>query len=265
MTGSSGTSGSDGEKAEETDFGFRRVDTAEHLDLVRRVFDSVADRYDLMNDLMSGGMHRLWKRLLVDRLNPRPGMHLLDLAGGTGDVARRFLQHAGAGDADSGTAAIICDVNEPMLRIGEQRLMDAGLVRGVSYLCCNAEALALRSGTVDACTIAFGLRNVTRRGPALAEVLRVLKPGGHFLCLEFSPAVVPLLAPLYHAYSHNVLPALGAAVTGDRDAYTYLAESIRRFPAPEALAGEIADAGFGNVTWQSYSGGIVAVHSGWRI
>ena len=263
MARTSGTRGSGGEKAEEADFGFRRVDAAEHPDLVRRVFDSVADRYDLMNDLMSGGLHRLWKRLLIDRLNPRPGMRLLDLAGGTGDVALRFLERAG--DADTGTAAVICDVNEPMLRIGEQRLIDAGFVRGVSYLCSDAEALALRSGAVDACTIAFGLRNVTRRRPALAEALRVLKPGGHFLCLEFSPAVLPLLAPLYDAYCHNVLPALGAAVTGDRDAYTYLAESIRRFPAPDALAGEIADAGFGNVTWQSFSGGIVAVHSGWRI
>ncbi len=257
------TSGSGGSAADETDFGDRRVEASEHPRLVRQVFDSVAGRYDLMNDLMSGGLHRLWKRMLIDRLNPRPGMRLVDIAGGTGDIAERFLRRAGG--AVTGSTAVICDINEAMLRVGSERLIDAGIVHGVSCVCCNAEALALQSRRADGCTMAFGLRNVTRRGPALAEAHRVLKPGGHFLCLEFSPQVAPLLAPLYDAYSHRVLPALGEAVTGDRDAYTYLVESIRRFPAPEALAAEMADAGFGNVTWDAFSGGIVAIHSGWRI
>ena len=252
-----------GSAAEQTDFGYRRVDTGEHPYLVRQVFDSVAGRYDLMNDLMSGGLHRLWKRLLIDWLNPRPGMCLVDIAGGTGDVTSRFLRRAGG--ADAGSSAVICDINESMLRTGQERLLDDGIIKGVSYVCCNAETLALESRVADGCTIAFGLRNVTRRGPALAEALRVLKPGGQFLCLEFSPAVAPLLAPLYDAYSNRVLPALGEAVTGDRDAYIYLVESIRRFPAPEALAAEMTEAGFGNVSWRAFSGGIVAIHSGWRI
>ncbi len=249
--------------AEETDFGDRRVETAQHPDLVRRVFDSVAGRYDLMNDLMSGGLHRLWKRLLMDRLDPRAGQCLVDIAAGTGDVAERFLRRAGG--AEAGSRAVLCDINQSMLGIAGDRFVDAGILQGMSRVCCNAEALALEDRIADGCTIAFGLRNVTRRGPALAEALRVLKPGGHFLCLEFSPEVAPLLAPLYDAYSTRVLPALGEAVTGDRDAYTYLVESIRRFPAPGVLAGEMAEAGFGNVTWRAFSGGIVALHSGWRI
>ncbi|MHA1107753.1 MAG: class I SAM-dependent methyltransferase [Alphaproteobacteria bacterium] len=261
MAKASGSGGGDG--AEQTDFGYRRVSTDEHPHLVREVFDSVAGRYDLMNDLMSGGLHRLWKRLLIDRLNPRPGMRLVDIAGGTGDVAARFLQRAGG--AEAGADAVICDINEAMLRTGQERFLDDGIIHGISHLCCNAEALAVESRIADCCTIAFGLRNVTRRGPAFAEILRVLKPGGHFLCLEFSPAVEPLLAPLYDAYSSRVLPALGEAITGDRDAYTYLVESIRRFPAPEALAAEMTEAGFGNVTWRAISAGIVAIHSGWRI
>ncbi len=261
MAKTSGTGGEDA--ADQTDFGDRRVETAEHRHLVQRVFDSVAGRYDLMNDLMSGGLHRLWKRMLMDRLNPRPGMRLIDIAGGTGDVALRFLRRAGG--ADAGSSAVICDINQAMLGIGKERMIDAGIVHGVSYVCCDAEALALDSRSADGCTIAFGLRNVTRRAPALAEARRVLKPGGHFLCLEFSPVVAPMLAPLYDAYSRRVLPALGEAVTGDRDAYAYLVESIRRFPAPETLAEEMADAGFGNITWNAFSGGIVAIHSGWRI
>jgi demethylmenaquinone methyltransferase/2-methoxy-6-polyprenyl-1,4-benzoquinol methylase len=213
-----------------------------------------------MNDLMSGGLHRVWKRVLMNRLDPRPSMALVDVAGGTGDVAARFLQRAG-----EAATAIICDLNVNMLALSRDRLLDAGVVDGISLVCCNAESLALADRGADACTISFGLRNVTQRAPALEEAWRVLKPGGHFLCLEFSPAVLPLLAPLYAAYSDKILPALGGLVTGDREAYQYLVDSIRRFPAPDALALEMRQAGFENVNWQTLSGGIVAIHSGWRI
>ena len=260
------TSGTPGRRGEgrKTDFGFRRVDIEDHPSLVRQVFDSVAGRYDLMNDLMSGGLHRLWKRALIDRLRPRPGMYLVDIAGGTGDVAARFLARArmrGSGAAQ----AVICDTNLRMLEVGRARLLDRGVVRGISLLCCDAESLPLASACADAATIAFGLRNVTLRARALAEARRVLKPGGHFLCLEFSPAVLPALAPLYDAYSSRILPVIGGIVTGDKAAYRYLVESIRRFPDPETLAGELRDAGFDNVSHVTYSGGIVALHSGWRI
>jgi len=252
MTGTSGS--------RRVDFGARQVDADEHPSLVRGVFDSVASRYDLMNDLMSGGLHRLWKQALIDRLNPRPGTALVDIAGGTGDVAERFLRRAG-----ETASTIICDLNANMLLQGRDRLLDGGRIDGISLICCNAETLPLGDRVADACTISFGLRNVTRRTPALREAWRVLKPGGHFLCLEFSPSVLPILAPLYDAYSGKVLPALGQMVTGDRAAYQYLVDSIRKFPPPEMLAGEMAEGGFENINWRALSGGIVAIHSGWRI
>lgn len=245
------------------DFGFRQVEEREHTRLVRDVFDSVASRYDLMNDLMSGGLHRLWKAALIDRLRPEPGMRLLDLAGGTGDVAFAFLNRAGG--AETGSAAIVCDINEEMLRVGRDRAIDRGFLDGARFVCGNAEAIPIAGRSANSCTIAFGLRNVTRRADALREMRRILKPGGHFLCLEFSHVVVPVLARLYDLYSFHVVPALGQAVAGDRDSYKYLVESIREFPPQEELAEEIRAAGFGNVTWTNLSGGIVALHSAWRI
>lgn len=242
------------------DFGFRHVAPAEHTRLVRAVFDRVAPRYDLMNDLMSGGIHRLWKSALVDRLDPQPGQLLLDVAGGTGDIARRFLRRAGAG-----SRAIICDLNESMLRTGRDRDMDRGEAGAIAWLAGNAEALPVAAGSMDAYTIAFGLRNVTRIPEALAEARRVLKPGGRFLCLEFSNVEVTLLKRAYDLYSFNVLPRLGALVAGDREAYQYLVESIRRFPHRERLCEFMAEAGFEQVSARPLSGGIAAIHSGWRL
>ncbi len=249
--------------ARERDFGFRRVSEAEHAGLVGRVFDSVAPRYDLMNDLMSGGLHRAWKAALVDWLRPRPGLVHLDLAGGTGDVAFRVLDRLGE-DAETAEIAI-ADRTPAMLSVARDRAIDRGFLAELSYVCADAAALPFPPGTFDSCTIAFGLRNVTRRADALAEARRVLAPGGHFLCLEFSRVVLPALRPLYDAYSFRVLPALGEAVARDRDSYRYLAESIRQFPDQETLAGEMHAAGFGNVTWRNLSAGICAIHSGWRV
>ena len=243
----------------ETDFGFKRVSEAEHFGLVGQVFDSVAARYDLMNDLMSAGLHRLWKAELIVRVRPRPGMALADLAGGTGDVAFRFLAAA------EGTTAVIADANAAMLEVAKDRAVDRGILEGLEFVCADAAELPLPDASFDAVTIAFGLRNVTRRAEALAEALRILKPGGHFLCLEFSRLIVPALRPLYDAYSFRVLPALGGIVAGDAESYRYLAESIRRFPDQATLAAEMRAAGFGNVTWRNLSAGIVALHSGWRI
>jgi demethylmenaquinone methyltransferase/2-methoxy-6-polyprenyl-1,4-benzoquinol methylase len=245
-----------------SDFGFRRVSAAEHAGLVGRVFSSVAPRYDLMNDLMSGGLHRLWKAALIERLHPRPRQRLADLAGGTGDIAFRFLEGLDGGAARGGATMI--DRNPEMLAVARDRAIDRGILRELDLVCADAAELPLPARSFDSCTIAFGLRNVTRRGEALAEARRILKPGGHFLCLEFSRFMIPALAPLYDFYSFRVLPALGGIVAGDADAYRYLAESIRRFPDQDALAGEMRAAGFGNVTWRNLSGGIVALHSGWR-
>ena len=244
--------------ADEVDFGFRRVGAREHAARVRDVFDSVAGRYDLMNDLMSGGLHRLWKAALLDRLDPRPQQLLLDVAGGTGDIADGFLKRGGG-------AALICDINAEMLTAGIDRSLDRGRADGPLRACGDAAALPVPDATADACTIVFGLRNVTRRTEALSEMRRILKPGGHFICMEFSPDVLPQLKPIYDAYSFRVLPWLGQRIAGDGDSYRYLAESIRRFPAPDRLAAEMQDAGFGNITHVPMTGGIVRLHSGWRI
>ena len=243
----------------ETDFGFTRVPERAREELVRGVFDSVARRYDLMNDLMSGGVHRLWKAAFVDTLAPRPGMHLLDVAGGTGDIAFRFLDRV-RGDG----RVTVCDINEAMLGVGRDRAIDRGIVAGIDWLCGNAEALPVADASVDGYTIAFGLRNVTRIDQALLEARRVLRPGGRFLCLEFSRVAVPLLGALYDRYSFEVVPRIGEVVTGDRAAYEYLVESIRKFPAQEALAARIAAAGLDLVKVRNLTGGIAAIHSAWR-
>ena len=244
----------------ETDFGFRRVPEAQKAPLVRAVFDSVAERYDLMNDLMSAGIHRMWKAEMVAWLNPRPGQRMLDVAGGTGDVARRALPRLAPG----GMVAV-CDANRRMLEIGRARAIDDGILGGIEWLCGDAEALPVADRSFDLYTIAFGLRNVTRIERALAEARRVLRPGGRFLCLEFTPAVTPLLQPLYDIYSFGFLPLLGRIVTGDRDAYAYLAESIRRFPPQGEVSEMIAAAGLDRPRYRNLTGGIAALHSAWRL
>ena len=246
----------------EADFGFRRVREEAKAPLVRAVFDSVAERYDLMNDLMSAGIHRLWKAEMVRRLNPRPGQRLIDVAGGTGDIARRALP--GLGPA-AGGGVVVCDANPQMLEIGRARALDDGILWGIEWLGGDAEALPFADRSFDLYTIAFGLRNVTRIERALAEARRVLKPGGRFLCLEFTPAVAPALQPLYDFYSFQVLPALGQIVTGNREAYAYLVESIRRFPPQSALAERIEAAGLDRVSCRNLTGGIAALHSAWRL
>ena len=244
-------------------FGYRDVDEREKPRLVRDLFGRVASRYDLMNDLMSGGIHRLWKREMVDWLALRPGQSLLDVAGGTGDIAERVLRKLGP---EAAGPIVICDLTEEMLRQGRDRMIDRGqLAAPIAWLCGDAEALPLASRSVEAYTIGFGLRNVTHIEQALAEAHRVLKPGGRFLCLEFSRVVLPLFDQLYERYSFQALPALGAMVAGDREAYLYLAESIRRFPDQETLAALIGEAGFGQVRYRNLSGGIAALHSAWRL
>lgn len=240
------------------DFGYRTVDAAEKPELVRGVFTSVAGRYDLMNDLMSGGIHRLWKASLIDELRPRAGMHLLDVAGGTGDIAFRFLE-AGGG------RVTVCDLTEGMVAVGRDRAIDRGRLAGVDWTVGDAQALPVADASVDAYTIAFGLRNVTDIDAALAQARRVLKPGGLFLCLEFSRVMLPLLDRLYDTYSFRVLPALGRWVAKDEESYQYLAESIRRFPEQSALEARMTGAGFGRVGHRNLSGGIAAIHRGRRI
>ncbi len=258
---------------EHTDFGFRRVPLEHKQGLVDDVFHSVASRYDLMNDLMSGGLHRAWKDALVTAVNPpraRPApaqeakasarpFALLDLAGGTGDIAFRVLEAGG------GTRATVVDINADMLAVGRARAAGRGLDDAITFVEGNAEALPLPDRSYDAVTIAFGIRNVPRIAAALGEAYRVLRIGGRFLCLEFSTVDVPGLAALYDFYSFNVIPALGRAVTDDAEAYRYLVESIRRFPRPDALAEMMRAAGFARVSFQRLSGGIVALHSGWRL
>jgi demethylmenaquinone methyltransferase/2-methoxy-6-polyprenyl-1,4-benzoquinol methylase len=239
-------------------FGFRSVPAEEKVSLVRAVFDSVAPNYDLMNDLMSLGIHRLWKAALIDWLNPRPGMELLDVGGGTGDIALGFLKRGGG-------RAVVCDINREMVAAGRDRAIDEGRLEGISWTCGDAEALPRADASVDAYATAFCIRNVTHVDAALAEARRVLKPGGRFLCLEFSHVAGPVLERLYHAYSVAVLPALGAVVAGDGGSYRYLAESIRRFPAQDDFAAMIARAGLDQVRWRNLSGGIAALHSAWRL
>ena len=245
----------------QTGFGFRKVPLEDKQTLVDDVFRSVAARYDLMNDLMSGGLHRAWKDALVTAVNPpRSGapFALLDLAGGTGDVALRVAEQGGAG-----TAVTVADINGAMLAIGRERADKAG--RAVNFIEANAEALPLLDRSFDCVTIAFGIRNVPMIEAALGEIHRVLKIGGRFLCLEFSAVDVPGLDRLYDLYSFNVIPALGRAVAGDADSYRYLVESIRKFPRPAIFADMIRAAGFRRVSFQRLTGGVVALHSGWRL
>jgi demethylmenaquinone methyltransferase/2-methoxy-6-polyprenyl-1,4-benzoquinol methylase len=254
---------SDEDTSARTNFGFRRVPEAEKAPLIRAIFDSVAERYDLMNDLMSAGVHRWWKDQMVAQLKPRAGQRLLDVAGGTGDIALRALPRLAQRGAADG--AVVCDVSEAMLAIGRARALDQGILTGIEWLCADAERLPVADRSVDFYTIGFGLRNVTRIDQALAEARRVLKPGGRFLCLEFTPEITPLLQPLYDLYSFQFVPLLGRVVTGDRDAYAYLVESIRRFPRQSELAEMIAGAGLDQVKFRNLTGGVAALHSAWRL
>ena len=246
-----------------THFGFQDIPLADKQARVDSVFHSVARRYDLMNDLMSGGLHRAWKDALVTAVNPPKsdrGFSLLDLAGGTGDIAMRVVQAGGAG-----TRAIVCDINEEMMSVGRERVAERGHDGAIEFKQGNAEALPFPDKSFDVVTIAFGIRNVPRIDTALAECFRVLKTGGRFLCLEFSSVDVPGLDALYELYSFNVIPAIGQAVTGDREAYLYLVESIRKFPKPKQFAAMIEAAGFRRASFTPMTGGVVALHSGWRL
>lgn len=245
------------------DFGFRRIPLQDKQRLVNDVFHAVAGRYDLMNDMMSAGLHRVWKNIFVQKLAPPKGdiaYALLDVAGGTGDIAFRVLAKAG-----SKSSATLLDINSDMLDVGRTRARDLGLSDRVRFVEANAERLPLADRSFDAYTIAFGIRNVPRIETALSEAYRVLRIGGRFMCLEFSSVDVPGLDALYDFYSFNVVPALGRAVVGDAEPYRYLVESIRRFPKPDRFSDMIRDVGFRRVTSEPLSGGIVALHSGWRL
>ena len=246
-----------------TTFGFRNVREEERQNLVNDVFSKVAERYDLMNDLMSGGLHRLWKSDFVAALNPprsETPFRLLDVAGGTGDIAIRALRNGGPK-----VSAVICDINPEMLDVGRRRVADAGLTDRISLTEGNAEALPFEDKSFDAFTISFGIRNVTHIDKALAEAHRVLKTGGHFLCLEFSQVQVPVLDRIYDFHSFEIIPRLGKLAAGDSQPYQYLVESIRKFPSQDRFADMIRAAGFQNVTYRNLTGGVAAIHSGWKI
>ncbi|TWI37025.1 bifunctional demethylmenaquinone methyltransferase/2-methoxy-6-polyprenyl-1,4-benzoquinol methylase UbiE [Paracoccus sulfuroxidans] len=243
----------------ETHFGFKTVAEEDKAGLVHGVFSSVASRYDVMNDVMSVGIHRLWKTALMDWLAPRDGQHLLDVAGGTGDIAFRFLERA------PGARVTVCDMTESMLVEGRKRAEAQDRPDRLSWVTGDAMALPFPDNSFDRYTISFGIRNVTRIPDALAEAYRVLRPGGRLVVLEFSQLPVPMMQWLYDRYSFNVIPAMGQVVAGDRDSYQYLVESIRKFPDQETFCDMIRDAGFGRVQWRNLSMGIAALHSGWKL
>ncbi|XP_031496759.1 2-methoxy-6-polyprenyl-1,4-benzoquinol methylase, mitochondrial [Nymphaea colorata] len=261
-----------------TSFGFKEVSEEEKGELVGNVFTSVASNYDLMNDLMSVGLHRLWKDRLVSKLNPFPGMKHLDVAGGTGDVAFRVLDAANniarraeldvsADETLGETEVYVCDINPAMLNVGKKHAAERGLSgsRSLIWVEGNAEALTFQDDSMDAYTIAFGIRNVTHIEKALSEAYRVLRRGGRFLCLELSHVKMPIFKQIYDTYSFTIIPKVGELVAGDRDSYQYLVESIRRFPTQEKFAEMIADAGFQNVEYENLVGGVVAIHSGLKL
>ncbi len=242
-----------------TDFGYRQVPEDEKAHLVGGVFDSVATRYDLMNDLMSGGIHRIWKRVTIELSGVREGHRVLDVAGGTGDLSARFARIVG-----SAGRVVLSDINEAMLRVGRDKLIDSGAIANLDFVLADAERLPFAERSFDCVTIAFGLRNVTHKERALESMLRVLRPGGRLLVLEFSKPTSGLLGKLYDAYSFGVLPRLGKLVTGDADSYRYLAESIRMHPDQDAMRDMMEDAGFERCDYHNMTGGIVAIHRGFR-
>ena len=258
---SSGPAGGTGDTS--ATFGYRTVDPSERQGLVNDVFATVAERYDLMNDLMSGGLHRLWKDDLVVAINPPRGdgpFRVLDLAGGTGDVALRIARASG-----TATSVVVCDISPEMLDVGRRKVEAAGLTDRISLVEGNAETLPFADRSFDAVTIAFGIRNVTHIDRALAEMYRVLKPGGRLCVLEFSHVDVPVLDRVYDFFSFEAIPRIGQIAAGSAEPYRYLVESIRRFPRQEAFAEMIRAAGFGRVTYRNLTGGVAAIHSGWRI
>jgi len=244
--------------AETTDFGYRAVPRAEKKPLVRAVFDSVAQRYDVMNDVMSLGIHRVWKRIFLTTLAPRANLKLLDLAGGTGDISFGWLRGGGG-------PAMLTDINAAMLSVGRDRAATRGVISDLTFCVVDAEAIPLPDSSVDRVAIAFGLRNCTDKSAVLREARRVLRPGGRFCCLEFSHVQVAALSPIYDAWSFGVLPRMGAMIAKDSESYRYLAESIRTFPDQETLAEMMREADLSHVSYQNLSGGIAAIHSGWRL
>ena len=240
-----------------TDFGYEKVNVEEKAGKVAEVFHSVASNYDLMNDLMSGGIHRLWKRVTIEMSGVRPGHKVLDIAGGTGDLAAKFSRIVGP----EGTV-VLADINDSMLKVGRDRLVDRGITENVRFSQADAQYLPFPDNTFDVITIAFGLRNVTDKDMALRSMLRVLKPGGKLLVLEFSKPPNPLLSKIYDGYSFSVLPKLGKLFANDADSYQYLAESIRMHPDQDTLLGMMNQAGFENTDYHNMTGGIVALHRG---
>ncbi|MEZ5805062.1 MAG: bifunctional demethylmenaquinone methyltransferase/2-methoxy-6-polyprenyl-1,4-benzoquinol methylase UbiE [Rhizobiaceae bacterium] len=245
-----------------TSYGFRAVAEDEKQGLVNDVFHKVAKRYDVMNDLMSGGLHRLWKDAMVTALNPpkRPGWKALDVAGGTGDIAFRIVEASGRA-----AHVTVLDINGSMLEVGRERAEKRGFADSLDFVEANAEELPFENVSFDAYTIAFGIRNVPHIETALAEAFRVLKTGGRFLCLEFSEVEMPLLDRVYEQWSFKAIPQIGKAVTGEAEPYSYLVESIRKFPNQQNFAAMIGRAGFERVSFRNYSGGIAALHSGWKL
>lgn len=241
-----------------THFGFKDVPEEAKQGMVHEVFASVASRYDLMNDAMSFGLHRAWKDSFIDQLRPRTDMRLLDVAGGTGDIAFRFMKAGGE-------HVTVCDINAHMLEEGKRRAVDLNYLQGMDWVEGNAEHLPFEDAQFDAYTIAFGIRNVTHIDAALREAYRTLKIGGHFLCLEFTLPTNPIMAKIYDAYSFHAIPRMGSMIAGDKASYQYLVESIRKFPKPATFEKMIRTAGFSNVRHRTLTGSIVAIHSGWKM
>lgn len=269
-TRSSTSSSSSAPDQDTVSFGFEDVSPKEKVSRVKGVFRSVAGRYDLMNDLMSAGVHRIWKANTIARLNPQPGETFLDVAGGTGDLSLAFLKDANLKaqrrrQFEKTSRAIVCDINDSMLAAGRERSDIARAPGDVNWVCGDAMALPFRDNTVDALAIAFGIRNVADMDQAFREFRRVLKPGGRFACLEFSHMTATPLQTAYDAYSFNVIPKLGGWIAGDAPSYQYLVESIRRFPKQDEVRDRIAAAGFSNVGYSNFSGGIAALHFGWAV